>query len=203
MKNVATLLLLLVSTLFAAADPPRIAVVRVSDVFKQLESTVESNQALRAKREAINKDKRLLDYQTMYADLQVRGKQLSKGGPQIDPATRQKLEREFALKRQEAMSLLEDFESYREDRNKEINAEMVAGMRERLDLIHSTAEKLAKEEGYDWVFDSSGNSNTGVPLLLYAKRTNDLTSSVLLALGQVDTATHKETAGGKDAADNR
>jgi Skp family chaperone for outer membrane proteins len=184
MKKAAAVLALLLSAPLATAEPPRVAVVRVSDVFKQLESTVQANEILKAKREEILKDKRLAAYNELSTDLQARNKQLTEGRNKIDAATVAKLEREYAIKRQEAKSLLEDFESYRTERTREINAEMVAGMRQRLSEIHATSEKIAKEEGFDWVLDGSGNTNTGVPLLLYAKATNDLTDRVVAAIGK-------------------
>lgn len=198
MKKVATILVL--SAMVAAAAPPRVAVVRVSDVFKQLESTAKANEELQIKREKIKADQRLVDYKKMYADLELRGKQLSGKDPELDPATREKLEREFAIKRQEAKSLFDDIEAFRAARTQEINAEMVAGMRERLEGIREVTEKLAKEEGYDWIFDSSGNTNTGVPLLLYAKNPDDLTDQVLAILGKATTPPEQETTAGKDSA---
>jgi Skp family chaperone for outer membrane proteins len=183
MKRAACLLVLTLSAAIAVAAPPKVAVVRVAEVFRQLDGTVKANQALQAKRAEIHRDRRLVAYNALYADLQVRGKQLAAEGGKLDAATRVKLEREFAIKRQEAKSLLDDFESFRTERTKEINAEMVQGMKQRLDEIRRAAEKIAADEGYDWVFDSSGNTNTGVPLLLYARNPNDLTDRVLAALG--------------------
>lgn len=192
MNVAAAILSLTISASVAAAAPPKVAVVRVADVFRQLDETVKANQALQAKREAINQDKRLAAYNTMYADLEIRRKQLAEGGGKIDAATRTKLEREFAMKRQEAKSLLDDFESFRTERTREINAEMVEGMKLRLQRIHETAGKIAGEEGFDWVLDGSGNTNTGVPLLLYAKSPNDLTDRVLASLGKAEPAPEKE-----------
>lgn len=187
MKKAAAVLALLLSAPLADAEPPRVAVVRVADVFKQLESTAQANEALKVKRDEILKDKRLAAYRELESDLEVRKKQITEGRNKIDAATIAKLEREYAIKHQEAKSLLEDFESYRTERNREINAEMVAGMRQRLAEIHAAAEKIATEEGFDWVLDSSGNTNTGVPLLLYAKAPNDLTDRVLAAIGKAAT----------------
>lgn len=182
-KAAAIVATLIVASFPALAAPPKVATVRVSDVFRQLDGTVKANEETQAKRDALKKDKRQLAIDELVADLQLRGKKLAEAGTTIDPETRKKLEREFLLKRQEAKSLEEDFEAYRAEKNKEINAEMVAGMRSRLDLIRATAEKIAKQEGYDWVFDSSGQTNTGVPLVLYSKNPNDLTDRVLAALG--------------------
>lgn len=188
LMKAAVILLLSISAAVAVAAPPKVAVVRVADVFRQLDETVKANQALHAKREAINQDSRLAAYNAMYADLEFRRKQLAESSGKIDAATRTKLEREYAMKRQEAKSLLDDFESFRAERNREINAEMVEGMKQRLLRIHEAAGKIAGEEGFDWVLDGSGNTNTGVPLLLYAKSPNDLTDRVLASLGKAEPA---------------
>jgi outer membrane protein len=172
--------------LFAAAadaQAPRIAVLRVSDVFNKLESTARATAETAAKKAEIDRDSRLATYRELSADLQLRWKSLNENPPKIDAETRKRLAREYTIKLQEAKSVLEDFESFRSERNREIDTEAVAGMKQRLAVIHETAEKLAKEEGYDWVLDASGNTNTGVPLLLYVKKANDLTDRVLAALG--------------------
>ena len=117
----------------------------------------------------------------MFSELQLRRNQL-KSNTKIDLEARKKLEREYAVKMREANALRADFESYHADRNREISAEMVADRKQRLALIRQTAEKIATAEGFDWILDSSGNTNTGVPLLLYAKSATDLTDRVVAAL---------------------
>lgn len=183
MKSAAALALLL-SVSPAPAQAPRVAVVRVADIHRQLEATSRANELLKAKREEIRKDPRLARWNEMYADLELRRKQLQSTTAKIDPETRLKLEREFAIKAREATALREDFESFSTAKDREINAEMVAGIKQRLRLILETAEKTARDSGYDWVFDSSGISNTGVPLLLYAKGADDLTDRVAAALAE-------------------
>ncbi len=178
----AVALALLLSVSPVPAQAPRIAVVRVADIHRQLEATTRANEALKAKREEIKKDPRLARWNEMYADLELRRKQLQSTTNKIDPEARLKLEREFAIKSREAGALRADFESFSSARDREINAEMVAGMKQRLRLILETAEKTARDNGYDWVFDSSGISNTGVPLLLYAKNADDLTDRVAAVL---------------------
>ena len=182
-KAAAIVATLIVASLAAVAAPPRVATVRVAEVFRKLESTATANDEVQAKREALQKDKRQAALDELTADLKLRAEKLAEGGASIDPVTRKKLEQEFLLKRQEAKSLEEDFEAFRTEKHREINAEMIADMRVRLETIRSAAEKIAKEEGYDWIFDSSGQTNTGVPLILYAKNPNDLTDRVLAALG--------------------
>ncbi len=193
-KAAAVAAALILASSAAPAAPPRVATVRVADVFRQLESTAKANEEIQAKRDALKKDKRQAAIDELTADLELRAKKLAEGGPAIDPATRKKLEQEFLLKRQEAKSLEEDFASYRAEKHREINAEMIAGMRTRLDRIRAAAEKIAKEEGYDWIFDSSGQTNTGVPLMLYAKNPADLTERVRSMLGAAKSAPNADAA---------
>ncbi len=181
-KSAAAILALVLSAPVASAEPPRVALVRVTDVFLQLPATTQANEELKAKREAINKDKRLTDYTTMHSELEIRRKQLTGAADKIDPEARKKLQREYAIKSQEANALRSDFETFHAEKSREINAEMVEGMKRRLQLIRETTEKIAIEGGFDWILDSSGNTNTGVPLVLYAKNRNDLTDQVIAAL---------------------
>jgi outer membrane protein len=181
MKSLAALAFLL-ATCLASAQPPRVAVLRVHDVFRQLEATATANETLKAKREEINKDPRLAAYSKMVAELDLRRKQLAAADSKLDAEARRKLEREYAIKSREANSLRADFESFHAERTRQINAEMVAGMKERLQLIRATAEKIGRDDGFDWILDSSGSTNTGVPLLLYAKNANDITTRVIATL---------------------
>ncbi len=45
-----------------------------------------------------------------------------------------------------------------------------------------TARAVGKEQGYDLVFDSSGNTNTGLPFILCSSGSVDLTDDVIAAL---------------------
>jgi Skp family chaperone for outer membrane proteins len=181
MKSAAALLALMLSTSPALAEPPRVAVLRVGDVVQAIETTLRTAELLKAKREEINKDPRLASSNAMYSELQLRRNQL-KSNAKIDLEARKKLEREYAVKAEEANALRADFVSYQTAKNREIDAEMVTGRQQRLALIRQTAEKIAAEEGFDWILDSSGNTNTGVPLLLCAKNATDLTDRVVALL---------------------
>ena len=171
----------LAACLGAAAAPPRVATVRVDEVLRKLDSTAKANEDYKAKRDAISKDSRKAALDEIMADLELRRSKLAENTG-IDQDTRKQLLREFMVKQQEARSMQEDFNNFSAEKQQVLNAELVADIRKRLNLIRATAEKIAKDDGYDWVFDSSGISNTGVPLMLYAKNPNDLTERVLAAL---------------------
>jgi len=181
-NRLVAVLALLLPTLAASAAPPRVATVRVNDVLVKLEGTTKANEDYKLNIEAISKDKRAVELEQISADLDLRRKKLGENGNNIDAETRKKLVQDFMLKQQEAKSLQDEFQNFSTERRQALNTEMVAGIRQRLSLIHGAAEKIAKEEGFDMVFDSSGISNTGVPLMLYAKTPNDLTERVIAAL---------------------
>lgn len=193
-NHAATVLALLLSTGLAAAKPPRVALLRVTDVHRQLEATARSNELLKARRDEIDKDPRLAKSNALFSELALRYKQLTTGTNKIDPDARKKLEREYAIMSREANALRADFEAFESAEEREINAEMVTGMKQRLQLIEETARKLAADEGYDWILDSSGHTNTGVPLVLYAKNADDLTDRVIAALSTPPAAPVSDNA---------
>ena len=75
---------------------------------------------------------------------------------------------------------------------------MVERMEASLGKIHETARALGESRGFDWVVDASGKTNTGLPLMLYAKDPPDLTDEVIAALTQPTETTPPapETAAG-------
>lgn len=179
MKLSAAILSLVIAAAPAAVAAPRIAVVRVADVYKSLDATRKQQDAVAANMEALQKDRRATELLKMRNSLREQYTSL----PQ-KPTTAAEMAkvREYALKYREATTLQEDFNSFCEEEVRNINIRKVKEMRQSLDLIVETARKIGKDEGIDWVFDTSGNTNTSLPLVVYAKAPLDLTDRVLSAL---------------------
>lgn len=185
MKNFPAVALGLIFSCIAANAAPRIAVVRVTDIYKDLPSTAELQTKVREEKEAVLQDERADELRRVIAELQVLQTQLQDKSAPPDEVAHRKLARDYEIKRQEAQTLQEEFENFRQDRYKEINTRMVNAMRDSLDLIVEISTRLAKEQGYDGVFDSSGSTNTGIPFILYNKNAPDLTEEVKAALNDV------------------
>lgn len=166
------------------AAPPKIALVRVRDIYRQLPSTKTEQAAIEALRAEILKDRRAEELRKLIAELQALQAELQRLNEAAGPDTtrRDALVREYEIKRSSVQSLQQDFETFRSDKTLEINRKMVEGMRASLDRINAAAQKLAAEKGYDWVLDSSGNTNTGLPFVLYAKDAKDLTDELTSSL---------------------
>jgi Skp family chaperone for outer membrane proteins len=174
--------LVLCATVVTAAAAPRIALVRVKDIYTALPSTASLQQEINEERGEIMKDERADLLRNIISELQTLQAKLSDRSNPLDEANNRKLARNYEIKRQEAQTLQQEFESFKAEREKLINRKMVAGMRASLSRITAASQKIAKEKGYDAVFDGSGHTNTGVPFVLFNKAAPDLTAEIQAVL---------------------
>jgi len=177
-------ILIAVSSVGALAAPPKIALVRVRDVYRLLPSTKTEQAAIEALRAEILKDRRADELRKLITELQTLQAELQRLNETAgaDATRRDALVREYEIKRSSVQALQQDFETFRNDKTLEINRKMVDGMKASLERINTAAQKLGADKGYDWVLDSSGNTNTGLPFVLYAKDAKDLTDELTSSL---------------------
>lgn len=189
---------LALTTFGAMASPPKVAIVRIQDVYRVLPSTKSDQAAIEAMRAEILKDSRAEQWRKLIGELQALHAEIQRQNDTAgaDTALRDKLTREYEIKRSSAQSLQQDFEAFRTEKTAEINRKMVERMRASLDRIAAAAQKLGVDKGFDWVLDSSGSTNTGLPFVLYAKDAKDLTDDLTAALSEAPV----NTAGAKPAS---
>lgn len=190
----AIALTLLASAITATAAPPRFALVRIKDIYTGLPSTTAMQEQLKLERDDILKNQRAEQLRKIIGELQALQTQLSDKTTPLDETTNRKLARTYEIKRQEAQTLQQEFENYKSEQEKAINRKMVTAMRASLNRIQKASVKLAKERGYNTVFDSSGDTNTGVPFVLYHKNAPDLTADIQAALKDSEPATNPAKA---------
>jgi Skp family chaperone for outer membrane proteins len=190
----AAIALLLAATMLGASASPRIALVRVTDIYAGLESTAKLEQQIKQERDAILTDERAEDLRRVIDELKTLQARLSDKNKPLDEESARKLARTYELRRQEAQTLQREFEGFRAEREKKINGKMVSAMRASLNRIHETARRIAAEQGCELVIDSSGNTNTGVPFILYQKEAPDLTVAVKAALEDGDATAESPTS---------
>jgi Skp family chaperone for outer membrane proteins len=182
MLQLSAILMTLAATALMASAAPRVALVRVKDIYSNLESTKKLQAEIKAERDQIMKDRRAGELRRTINELQGLQTTLADKENQLDEETSRKLARSFEIKRQEAQTLQREFESFRTEQERQINRRMVTAMRASLDKIMETSRKVAADQGYDLVLDSSGHTNTGVAFILYRKDSPDLTDAVNSAL---------------------
>ena len=167
----------IVSGLFAAPKS-KYATVRVTDIYRDLPSTAVMLQDVREGNQAVFANKRANQFRAILEELKALQAKLEETKDQLDSEDGKKLVRSFEIKRQEAETLRNAFDEFRAEEKKRMDREMVDRMRESLGRISSAAEQLAKEQNLETVFDTSGNSNTGIPFVIYSGAAPDLTDAV-------------------------
>lgn len=184
MNRTVVIALMFVAAAVGASAEQLVAVVRVRDIYAALPATEDLQKQVKLERDAILRDPRAEALRRIIAELQSIQARLSDKKNPLDDASAVKMARQYELTRQEAQTLQRDYETFRAEREKEINRRMIAGMRASLSLIHETARKVGAEKGYDLVIDNTGNTNTGVTFLLYQKNTPDLSDAVVAVVEQ-------------------
>jgi Skp family chaperone for outer membrane proteins len=188
MNSLKAISIILLATALSASAAPRFAVVRIKDIYTALPSTAAIQQQIKNDQAAIMKDQRAEQLRKIIGELQALQAQLSDKTTPPDEATSRKLARTYEIKRQEAQTLQQEFENFKTEQEKIINRKMVAGMRASLSRIEAASLKISKERGFDAVFDSSGDTNTGVPFVLFSKDAPDLTPDIQAALKDSEPA---------------
>ncbi len=174
--------LALLATAGIACAAPKFALIRVKDIYTALPSTAALQVELKKDRDEIIKNERAEQLRKIITELQALQSQLADKTKPLDEATGKKLARAYEIKRQEAQTLQQEFESFKTEQEKALNKKMVSSMRASLDRISAMSGKISKERGFDAVFDSSGGTNTDLPFVLYSKDAPDLTADVQAAL---------------------
>ena len=171
-----------------AEAAPNIAFVRVNDIYHQLDATKKLNVEIMAKREAIMRNERLDAYRAAFNELETIRTDLIKAA-KAPQQVRDRIEMTYNLKRQEALTLKREFDEFQLRKNKAISTEHVQRMEDILEGIRKKAADVGQKQGYEMVIDISGKTNTQLPFVLYSKKSEDITSEVLAAMGQVIAGT--------------
>ena len=188
MNRSSIVALVLASALTHLTAAPRVALVRVTDIYAELPSTKALEKSTNEQHRAILGEPLAVDLRRTLAEMaELEDRMSDKNNPPRDEEAIQMV-RLYQMKAQEAQTLQREFEFFRASKEKEINRAMVTAMRESLNRISETAVKLGKERGFDMVLDSSGRTNTGEPFILYSKNAPDITEDTMAALQDHETA---------------
>lgn len=172
---------------FLAAAVPvhagtRIALVRVTEIYGGLPESAAITRDTETESKKILQDQRAEDVRKIIGELEELRVKLSDKKSNLSDEEKRKTARDFELKRQQAQTLKKEFDIFRAERQKEIDRAMVKRMRDALNRIWDTTRRVAKEQNYDLVIDSTGKTNTNLNFVLYAKKPDDITDTVVAAL---------------------
>ena len=168
----------------ANAQRLKIATVDMERLFNEYHKTTSVQRDINIERARIQKDNnlRLKDIRDIDDSLQKIREQLK--DTEIGDKKRQDLRQEAGDLSQDGIHKERERSEFLERRNRTLSEKMTKQMRSILVKIQRVVSERAKAGNYDYIFDQSGNSNQGIPFVLHARDTTDLTDSLLEEINQ-------------------
>jgi hypothetical protein len=169
----------------------KVASVMMLDLFKDNPETIAFETEAKVRKESIEQDSRAKAAGDKMAEVEemnkLRQKLVSefqkkaaadKNGPEAEKIRALLEKRKIA--NDEYQSLNKKFLEFKNEKTREINKELARKMRAILNETSAMVAKYAAEKGYDVVYDLSGNTNTGMAVIIYAKPglMTDITSEI-------------------------
>lgn len=163
----------------AQAQRLKIATVDMERLFNEYYKTTQVQKDINIERARIQKDNnlRLKDIRDIDDALQKIREQLQ--DESVGEKKKQDLNQEARDLSQDGIHKERERSEFLERRNRALSEKMSKQMRAILVKIQRTVSERAKAGNYDYIFDQSGNSNQGIPFVLHARDTTDLTDSLL------------------------
>jgi Skp family chaperone for outer membrane proteins len=169
----------------------KVASVMMLDLFKDNPETISFETEAKVRKESIEQDSRAKaagDKMAEVEEMNKLGQKLvsefqkkaaaDKNGPEAEKIRALLEKRKIA--NDEYQSLNKKFLEFKNEKTREINKELARKMRAILNETSAMVAKYAAEKGYDVVYDLSGNTNTGMAVIIYAKHglMTDITSEI-------------------------
>jgi outer membrane protein len=187
MKRLLSLLVPLVLLTPAAAfaqGTVKIGTVDMNRAFKEYTKTKDAEAKINDAKNAAKKeyDDRADSYKKALDDINNLNKQLD--APALAPEAKTQKAKERDDKIANIKNMEREINEFRQTRERQLQ-EQAMRMREGIvKEITDVVNEKVKANGYDFVFDKSGPSLNGVPLLLYSKDSVDFTTDVIATLNK-------------------
>jgi outer membrane protein len=194
MKKLLSLTLgcLLVAPLATYAQTLKIGTVDMNRTFRDYSKTKDAEAKINEAKNQAKKeyDERADSYKKALDEINNLNKQLDNAALSADAKTQKAKERDDKIANIKNME--REITEFRQTRERQLQ-EQALRMREGIvkEITDVVMDKV-KSNHFDLVFDKSGNSLNGVPLLMYAPDSLDFTDDVLAVLnkpGRISTAT--------------
>lgn len=198
------LLALAISAPLQADDALKVGIVSMQEVISGYYKTKQAQAEINERTDEIKSEldvrqAKLRDYARELEDLTKIIQDES-----VRPEFRQIKIEERSIKQNEAMALERDIMQMRRQRERQVQLEVERIFRGIREEVSSAVDEIARRDGYDLVFDSSGVGMGGMPLLLFSKDAVNFTAAVLAELNRdapeefLDAGPVEVPAGGVD-----
>lgn len=162
----------------------KVGTVDVSRAFKEYSKTKEAEKKINEAKDAAKKeyDERTDSYKKALDDINKLNQQLDAPALSADAKTQKAKERDEKISNIKNME--REISEFRQTRERQLQ-EQAARMREGIvkDITDAMMERV-KANNYDFVFDKTGNSASGVPVVMYSRDNVDFTTDVIAALNK-------------------
>jgi Skp family chaperone for outer membrane proteins len=157
----------------------RFAAIDMNRAFQENPETRKSETKLNDDKSQAKKeyDERADAYKKALDEINSLNKQIESIDLSVD--AKSKMARDRDAKIQSIKSMEKEIADFRATREKELQQEAVKLREPIVASLRTAVKELAEKEHFNIVFDSSGNSVNGVPIVLSAHDVPDLTSEVI------------------------
>jgi outer membrane protein len=202
-KILITVLGLLIALPIASYGQGKIGTVDMNRAFKEYNKTKDAETKINDAKNAAKKeyDDRADAYKKALDEINNLNKQLDSSALSGDAKTKLAKDRDDKINNIKNME--REINEFRQTRERQLQ-EQALRMREGIvkEITDVVMEKV-KTNNLDFVFDKSGMSLNGVPLLMYAKDNVDFTTDVITVLnrpGRATSSTTEKTSGSTASA---
>jgi len=187
MKRLLSLLVssaLLIPAAAFAQGTVKIGTVDMNRAFKEYTKTKDAEAKINDAKNAAKKeyDDRADSYKKALDDINNLNKQLD--APALAPEAKTQKAKERDDKIANIKNMEREINEFRQTRERRLQEQAMRMHEGIVKEITDVVNEKVKANGYDFVFDKSGPSLNGVPLLLYSKDSVDFTTDVIATLNK-------------------
>ncbi len=166
------------STLTASAQQ-KIGTVDMKKIFENYYKTKDAEAVMNDERAKIKRD---LDERTekrklLEADITKLNEELKK--PELSGAKKETTAKDREKKIADWQEMMKDLQSFTKEQDEKLGAKTLNIRNGIVSDIKAVVLDKTKSDGYDLVFDTSGLSSNGVPVIMYAKDSYDFTKDII------------------------
>jgi len=171
----------------------KVGTVDMNRAFKEYNKTKDSEKKINEAKDAAKKeyDDRAENYKKALDEINKLNQQLDSPALSADKKTSMAKDRDDKIANIKNME--REINEFRQTRERQLQEQ---AMRMRENIIKEITDIIlerVKTTGYDLVFDKSGPSMNGVPVLIYSKDSADFTTDVITALNKKPVTADKPT----------
>jgi outer membrane protein len=174
------------------AQGAKVGTVDMNRAFKEYSKTKDAEKKINEARDAAKKeyDDRADAYKKALDEINKLNQQLDAPALSADAKTQKAKERDEKIANIKNME--REINEFRQTRERQLQEQMKRMLEGLVKEITDIVMERVKTNNMDFVFDKSGMSVSGVPLLIYSKDSADFTNDVIAALNKgVKTTTDK------------